>query len=333
MIKHNSSVPYYSVSVIFTSYGSLSSLHHLYFTLALVVYLITLVANIFLMVVIYMEPSLHKPMYIFLFNLALNGLYGSSAFYPQLLDNLLSEVQGSSYVGCLVQVFCMSSYATCAYAILTVMAYDRYVSICKPLLYYRIITNEKVKRLLMFSYFFPVLGTSINTVLTARLPLCELKIHRLFCDNWAVVKNSCINTNLNNVFGLLLIVIFVILPMFFVIFTYSKILMISLKTSKEAQRKALSTCAPHLITFINFSIAVLFALIYNRFDVQQVPAGVNIMISVHFVVIPPLLHPIIYGIRTQEIRKCIRKLLGKKASITQPGAHFKKASSITVPMC
>ncbi|MBN3297297.1 O52B2 protein, partial [Amia calva] len=283
-----------------------------YFTLALLAYIFTVAANIILMTVIYMESSLHKPMYIFLFNLAVNGLYGSTTFYPKLLDNLLSDLQQSSYTGCLSQVFFMSTYATCAYAILTVMAYDRYISICKPLLYHSIITPGKVKIFVSLSYFLPILGISVKVFFTSRLPLCRFNIPRLFCDNWAVVKLSCINTNFNNIFGLFVVGVYVIMPLCLVVYSYGKILMVSLKASKEAQKKALSTCAPHLITFSNFSVSILFALIYNRFDVQHVPPSVNIMMSIHFVVIPPLLHPIIYGIRTQEIRKCIKKILSKR---------------------
>uniref|UniRef100_W5NLR2 Olfactory receptor n=1 Tax=Lepisosteus oculatus TaxID=7918 RepID=W5NLR2_LEPOC len=310
----NSSSSYYG-TLIFTSYGSLGNLRYLYITFALLTYVLTVFANVFLMLVIYLESSLHKPMYIFLFNLALNGLYGSSAFYPKLMDHLLSDVQGSSYVGCLVQVFCISTYGTCAYAILTVMAYDRYISICKPLQYYNIMTPAKVRKLLAFSYFFPISGISVHVWLTSRLPLCRFTIHKLFCHNLAVVNLSCADTRLNNAFGLLLTTGLVVLPFILVVLSYQRILIVSVKASKEAQRKAWSTCAPHLITFANFSMATLFSVIYNRLELY-VPTYVNLMMSLHIVVIPPLLHPVIYGLRTQEIRKSILKMLSTRRLFT-----------------
>ncbi|XP_036393567.1 olfactory receptor 52E1-like [Megalops cyprinoides] len=300
-----------NITLIFTAYGSPQSLNYLFFTFTLLVYLTSVFANSFLMLVIYVESSLHKPMYIFLFNLAINGLIGSSTVWPKIMDNLLSDTQESSLEDCLIQVFWTNFYGGSAYSILTVMAYDRYVSICKPLQYHSIMTPTKVKQLLTVAYIFPVLCLSIQVYLTSRLPLCSYTIHKLFCDNLAVVNLSCIKSNLVNLYGLCIIVALMVFPVCVVLLSYVRILLVSLKTSKEAQKKALSTCTPHLITFINFSLASLFSVIYNRFSLY-LPSEINVFMSVHFVLVPPLLHPIIYGIRTQEIRKCIVKMIRKR---------------------
>ncbi|MBN3297292.1 O52D1 protein, partial [Amia calva] len=315
-------------TLIFTSYGSLGSLRHLHFTFSLLLYLMTICANVFLMIVIYLESSLHKPMYIFMFNLSFNAVSESSAFYPKLMDHLLWDVQESSYTGCLMQVFCINTYATCAYGILTVMAYDRYISICKPLRYHSIMTSAEVKRLLALVYFLPIFGMSVQILLTSRLPLCRVTISKLFCDNLAVVNLSCVNTSLDNAMGLFLTLGLVVLPFLLVVLSYMKILMVSVKASHEAQRKALSTCAPHLITFVNFSTATLFSVIYNRFDLI-LPKVVNVFMSIHVIVIPPLLHPIIYGLRTQEIRKCIIKIMQKRPAFTIKPAPFQTSSQST----
>ncbi|XP_033866134.3 olfactory receptor 52E4 [Acipenser ruthenus] len=308
----------YDTAFIFTAYGKLDSFRPLYFIVVLLVYLITIFVNVFLMTVIYMETSLHKPMYILVLHLSLNGLFGSSAFYPKVMANLLSDVQESSRFGCLVQAFCISSYGACAYAVLAVMAYDRYISICNPLRYYSILTPSKVNILLSVAYLLPILLLSIHILLIGRLPLCGFSIHKLLCDNWTIARLSCVDTKVINIFGLFLTTALLIFPFLLVVYSYARILSVSLNASKEAQGKALSTCTPHLITFINFSIASLFSIMYNRFG-NSLPISLHIMMLILFVVIPPFLNPIIYGIRTREIRKCIIKILRKRQSNVQTG--------------
>ncbi|XP_036393566.1 olfactory receptor 52E8-like [Megalops cyprinoides] len=300
-----------NVTLMFTAFGYPRSLNYLFFAFTLLVYLTSVFANVFLMLIIYLESSLHKPMYIFLFNLAINGLIGSSTVWPKIMDYLLSDTKESSLEDCLIQAFWTNFYGGSAYTILTLMAYDRYVSICKPLQYHSIMTPTKVKQLLTVAYIFPGFSISIQVYLISRLPMCSYTIHKLFCDNLAIANLSCVTSNLVNLHGLYVIVALVVLPLCVVLLSYVKILLVSLKTSKEAQKKALNTCTPHLITFINFSLASLFSVIYNRFSLY-LPREINVFMSVHFVLVPPLLHPIIYGIRTQEIRKCLTKIIRKR---------------------
>ncbi|XP_061072359.1 olfactory receptor 4E1-like [Conger conger] len=272
--------------------------------------LLSVFSNVFLMLVIYFDSSLHKPMYIFLFNLAVNGLIGSSAVWPKIMENLLSDSQMVSFAACLVQVFFVNFYATSAYSTLTAMAYDRYISICKPLQYHTIMTPSKVKTLLTMANTVPLFCTSVQVNLTSKLQLCKFSIHKLFCDNLAVLNLSCVRSALVNLYAAFGTTILIVFPFIIVLVSYAKILTVSLKASKDAQKKALSTCSPHLITFMNFSLAIFFSVIYNRINVY-LPGDINIFMTVHFILTPPLLNPIIYGIRTKEIRKCVLKLLGK----------------------
>ncbi|XP_028656865.1 olfactory receptor 1500-like [Erpetoichthys calabaricus] len=300
-----------ATTLIFTAYVNLSNFRHFCFIIAFLMYLITVFFSVSLMLLVYLENSLHKPMYIFLFNLILNGLLGCNSFYPKFLSSLFSDIPETTHITCLMQAFCIGVYGGCTYATLSLMAYDRYISICNPLRYHDIITPLKIKLLLIFGNLFPILCMLIHILLTARLPICGNTIHKIFCDNWAIVKLSCVETGVNNVFGLFLTTILVVFPFVLVIYSYMKILLISLKASKEAQYKALSTCAPHLITFINFSIASIFSIIYNRFE-MKLEFSTHILMSMQFIIIPPLLHPIIYGIRTKEIRKCIIKAISRR---------------------
>ncbi|XP_061072349.1 olfactory receptor 52L1-like [Conger conger] len=299
------------ITIIFTSYGSFRPLNYFFLILALIFYLLSVFSNIFLMLVIYFESSLHKPMYIFLFNLAVNGLIGSCTVWPKIMENLLSYTQEISFPACLGQVFGAYFYGASAYTTLSVMAYDRYVSICKPLLYHTIMTPGKVKALLTAANIIPLFSIAILVYLTSRLPMCKYTIHKLFCDNLTLVKLSCVKSVLVNLYGISTATLLIGFPCMTVLLSYAKILNVCLKASKDAQKKALSTCSPHLITFINFSLASLFSVIYNRYS-AFLPGEVNILMTVDTMLIPPLLHPVIYGIRTQEIRKCFVKTVRKK---------------------
>ncbi|XP_030633785.1 olfactory receptor 56A5-like [Chanos chanos] len=296
-----------NITFMFTAYGPPGPINYVFFSFTFFIYIVSVLANIALMTVIYLEPSLHKPMYIFLVNLAINGLIGSSAICPKILQNLLEDIQRISYQDCFLQVFFINIYVTTAYAILTVMAYDRYVSICKPLQYHTIMTSSKMRQLLFIVYFIPVFTISVQVYLSSQIPLCRYTIHRLFCDNLAIMNLSCVQSKLSNLYGISVIAGLVVFPLFLVVLSYVKILIVCLKTSKEAQKKALSTCTPHLITFLNFSFVSLFSVTYNRFH-MYLPGEVQTFMTIHFSFIPPLLHPIIYGMRTKEIRKGIAKL-------------------------
>ncbi|XP_041920515.1 olfactory receptor 52K2 [Alosa sapidissima] len=303
--------PMSNVTLLFTAYGSPGSKNHGVLFITLLLYVSTVLSNVTILLVIYFDSSLHKPMYIFLFNLAINGLIGTTAVCPKIMANLLKDNNYISLEGCLIQVLFINVYACCAYAIFAGMAYDRYVSICKPLQYHSIMTPLRVKVLLAVVYLLPTSLLSFQVYLTSRLPLCGNNINKMFCDNLVVVNLSCVRDAIGNLYGLCLIFVLVVLPLFLVILSYIKIISVSLRASTSAQKKALQTCAPHLITFINFSLAILFSVIYNRIS-HFLPQEVNILMSLEFILIPPLLHPLIYGIKTKDIRKSLYKIFRRR---------------------
>ncbi|KAM4627645.1 olfactory receptor 4B13-like [Polymixia lowei] len=212
--------------------------------------------------------GLHRPMYILLVNLALNGVIGSSSVCPTIMKHLIMEKQETSLEGCLTQVYFSHVYASCVYCILALMAYDRYVSICKPLQYHSIMTPTKVKLLLAVVYFIPGSALAVQVYMTSRIQLCKHTIDKLLCDNQTVINLSCQKNALLSVYGLCLIICLTILPFLLVVLSYVNIFMVSLKTSKESQKKALRTCTPHLVTFINFSVASFLVVIYNRISLD-----------------------------------------------------------------
>ncbi|XP_062407967.1 olfactory receptor 52L1-like [Sardina pilchardus] len=280
-----------------------------YVLLAVVIltYFATVLANVTLMLLIFLDTSLHKPMYTFLFSLILNGLMGSTAVWPMVMNILLTNSPLISYEGCLIQAFFIVTYGSCNFSMLTVMAYDRFVSIFKPLQYHTIMTPQRVKQLLFLANFSPTALVLFQICLSSQLSLCRYKINKLYCDNLSITSLSCggsraIKNRISNLYGIVCIIVIVALPMVLIVSSYVKIIMFTLKASKNARKKTFDTCFSHIIVFINFSLVTLFSLIYNRLS-AYLPGEVNILASINYILLPPLLHPIIYGIKTQEIRQ------------------------------
>ncbi|XP_071373940.1 olfactory receptor-like protein DTMT [Centroberyx affinis] len=284
----------------------------IYFAFALIIYLFTIFVNLTLIVTIFLEKVLHEPMYIFLCNLCFNGIYGASSFYPKLLHDLLADAHVISYAGCITQIFVVYSYVFCEFTNLTVMAYDRYVAICKPLQYRSIMTAQKVGRLLLLTWSFSLFETAVGVALTGRLPLCGVHVDKLFCTNWAVVKLSCSDTTLNNVYGFLLTLSH-LSQTALILLSYVHIVKASLR-SRADRRKFTQTCLPHLITLANFTVSLVFDVMYSRYGGGGgggLQALRNVL-AAEFLVVPPLVNPIIYGMNLQQIRSRLAQTFSHK---------------------
>ncbi|XP_012678505.2 olfactory receptor 1020-like [Clupea harengus] len=307
-----------SVIFTFTAYKEIGPAKDVIFTILFFIYLATVVANTALMILIYVDRSLHKPMYIFLFSLIFDGLIGSTAAWPKVMGHLATDIHSASYEACLVQTFFITSYGGCIYSMLTVMAYDRYVSIFQPLLYHTIMTPHKVRVLLVVANLLPV-GLVLGQIcLTSGIPLCRYSIHKIFCDNLSVSNLGCsqsTHTLVTNLYGICTVVFIIVLPILLILLSYLKIFVLSSRLSADARKKAFATCTPHLLVFLNISLSLLFAVIYNRIT-YYVPIEVNIFLSSHFILVPPLFHPIIYGMKNHDIRKSLSKILRSGSVVT-----------------
>ncbi|XP_037123356.1 olfactory receptor 52J3-like [Syngnathus acus] len=279
--------------------GCSVSQRRVYFALALVSYVLTLLVNLTLMATVAAEKTLHRPIYVLVCNLCANGMLGASCFYPKLLHDLLAEVHVVSYVGCLVQVLVLYCYVFCEFASLTLMAYDRYVAICCPLVYRAIMTTQKVWRLLLLTWLLPLLETTAGVILTARLPLCGRRIHRLYCTNWALVKLSCVDNTVNNVYGFLLMFLQVAQAVLIGV-SYGHLVRASLR-SRSNRRRFVQTCVPHVLTLTVFTGSVCSDVLLERYGGDQL-AGWRHGLAVLFIVAPPLLNPLIYGINLHQLR-------------------------------
>ncbi|XP_015196730.1 olfactory receptor 8I2-like [Lepisosteus oculatus] len=283
---------------------------NIYFVFTLIFYLLIIFLNLTLIATVLLDKSLHEPMYIFICNLSVNTLYGTAGFYPKLLADFLSDTHVISYTGCLIQAFVIYSYVPCEYTSLTVMAYDRYVAICNPLEYHAIMNTMITVKLILISWILPLCEIMIGIVLTSRLSLCRFQIDRLYCDNWSIVKLSCMDTTLNNIYGYILVIAHGS-QAFFIIYSYIQIVRACLK-SIEGRIKFMQTCLPHLITLINFAISTIFDVMHSRYGSRHTPQTLNNIMAMEFLVIPPLLNPLIYGLKLTQIRLSVKRLLYKR---------------------
>uniref|UniRef100_A0A3B4TPY8 Olfactory receptor n=1 Tax=Seriola dumerili TaxID=41447 RepID=A0A3B4TPY8_SERDU len=288
----------------------------IYFALALVSYLFTIFVNVTLIVTVCLEKTLHEPIYLFLCNLCVNGICGASSFYPKLLHDLLADSHVITYTGCLTQIFVVYSYVFCEFTSLTVMAYDRYMAICRPLQYRAVMTAQRVAQLLLLTWGFSLLETVVGVSFTATLPLCGHHVRKLFCTNWEVVKLSCSDTTVNNIYGFVLMFSHVSQTGLIVV-SYVHLVRSSLR-SRSDRRKFVQTCLPHLVTLLVFTISLVFDSMYSRYGSSSALQALQNMLAAEFLVVPPLINPIIYGINLQQIRSRILQNFSHKSEAVKP---------------
>ncbi|CAF94354.1 unnamed protein product, partial [Tetraodon nigroviridis] len=165
-------------------------------------------ANLVIILVVSRERTLHEPMYIFVALLSVNSLYGSTGFFPRFLSDLLVDVHLMSRPECFTQIYVFYTYVSFEMTILGIIAYDRHVAVCSPLHYHTKMTRKTVVLLAASACILPLFTIALGLFLTVRLPLCDNKIQRVFCGNWNVVKLSCVSTNVNNIYGMFMTIIY-----------------------------------------------------------------------------------------------------------------------------
>ncbi|XP_036393564.1 olfactory receptor 11A1-like [Megalops cyprinoides] len=297
------------VSFILAAYHDIGDIKYFYFSIVTLLYFTIIFANVLLIAVIFVDRSLHEPLYLFLSNLSVNELYGSTALFPSLLVHIVSDTHEVSKAYCAVQIFCLYTYGSVEYCNLAIMSFDRYVSICYPLQYNNIMTHTRVYLLIVVSWLYSFIKFTITLSLSLSLQLCGNVIHKVYCDNYLLVKLSCSDTTVNNIYGLYGTMLSVAVPLIPISYSYAKILNICLKSSKETQQKALHTCTPHLASLLNFSVGCMFEIVQSRFNMAHVPSVVRTILSVYFLMCTPLFNPIVYGVRMTKIRKACKKIL------------------------
>lgn len=290
----------------------MEDLKYLYFMIFFVLYMFVFFANTTLMFIIITDKALHKPMYVFLCNLAVNGIYGGTALLPSLMGTLMSPSHEVSLACCKAQTYFLHTYAIIEFTILSVMSYDRYVAICYPLQYHSIMTITRVYKLIAFSWGYPLVAFALFFILTLRLTICRNIIERVYCSNYSLVKLSCDDTNVVSAIGLFSVVVYSFPQLAMTLYSYGHILKICFNATKKSKIKALKTCTPHLFAILNYSVGCFFEIVQSRFDTRYIPFETQIVMSLYFLIFPPILNPAIYGLSVQALRANIFRLFSSK---------------------
>ncbi|XP_026231656.1 olfactory receptor 5F1-like [Anabas testudineus] len=280
------------------------------FGLTVLCYCVILLVNMTIIVTVIVDKSLHEPMYIFLCNLCINGLYGTAGFYPKFLNDLLTSTFIISHAGCLLQGFVLHSSACADFSFLALMAYDRYVAICRPLVYHSVMTKQRIGVLAFVAWLLPFFLLLLSTV-TSTSRLCGSNIPKIYCVNFLISNLACSDS-----------IAKYIIPAFsysfyvghagFVVWTYIYMIKTCLK-SKENMNRFMQTCIPHVFSVTIFAVTLLFDLIYMRFGSKDLSQHVQNFMSMEFLLFPPLINPLIYGFKLSKIRKRIQHFICGKS--------------------
>ncbi|KAM5162418.1 olfactory receptor 5V1-like [Callospermophilus lateralis] len=298
---------------IFLGFSNHSNLQGLFFLLFLVIYLTTLLGNMLIIVATRVSPALHTPMYFFLSNLSFLDICYTSTTLPVLLVNLFREKKTISYEGCLSQVFFFVTSAGTEGVLLAAMAYDRYVAICRPLQYPVLMRVKVCVGLVTGSWLCGLVNSVTHTVLATTLTLCgPHHISHFLCDIPLLLKLSCSDTSVNESVLHVASATIGLSPCLFTAGSYTLIVSAILRIpSAQGRRKAFSTCASHLTVVVVFYGTANFN--YDR-PREGHSLDMDILVSVLFCVVTPMLNPIIYSLRNKEVKGALRKLAGGCAS-------------------
>ncbi|XP_065258951.1 olfactory receptor 5AR1-like [Emys orbicularis] len=280
------------------------------FLVFLLIYGITLVGNGGMILLVTIDPRLHTPMYFFLRNLSFCDLCYSSVISPKMLLNFLAERKSISYTACTVQLSLCIVFTDVECLLLAVMAYDRYVAICNPLLYTVTMSRQLCNQLVAGVYAVGVLDSMIQTSLTFRLSFCSSNIiNHFLCDVPPLLPLSCSNTRINEIVMFVLMCCITGSSFLIVLLSYVYIISTILQIrSAEGRRKAFSTCSFHLTAVVLFFGTVLF--MYLR-PTSSYSMDTDKVASVFYMVLIPMLNPLIYSLRNTEVKDALRKAVNK----------------------
>ena len=272
------------------------------FILLLAVYIFIMVSNIGLTVLISVERSLQQPMYLLSCNLNINDVFGATAILPRLISDIFTESAERyiSYMGCVLQAYFFHLHIGTYLSVLMIMAFDRYVAICKPMHYSDIMTNKMVLTLSVFAWGVIIWLVGILIGLTARLSRCRSTITNPFCDNASLFKLSCENVVINNIYGLGYTVVLLGSSLGSTMLTYLKIAMVCITSNNRAMNsRALQTCSTHLTVYLIMMISGFSFVALHRFpelSEQRKMASIVIML------VPPAFNAVVYGLQIKQIR-------------------------------
>ncbi|XP_037679128.1 olfactory receptor 2AG2-like [Choloepus didactylus] len=277
------------------------------FSFIFLVFLVTLVGNVMIIILIWIDAQLHTPMYFLLSQLSTMDLLISSTFVPRTATDYLFGKNTISFINCGIQLFLFTTLFGAECLLLAVMAYDRYVAICHPLHYSVLMRPTVCAFLVAGSWLSSPLNALGHVIYTLKLPYCgSREIHHFFCEIPALLKLVCADTshyeNVLYVSG----VVFLLLPISAIVASYGQILSTVLRLgSNVGMRKSLATCSSHMIV-VSLFYGTAIIKVYHTAEQDEV-------VSVFYTMLTPMLNPLIYSLRNKEVARVLRKVLGNPA--------------------
>ncbi|XP_075580841.1 olfactory receptor 14A16-like [Pelecanus crispus] len=290
------------------AFAGTRELQLLHFWLFLGIYLAALLANGLIITAIACDHHLHTPMYFFLLNFSLLDLASISTTVPKAMANSLWDSRAIYYLGCAAQLFLFLFFRSAEFYLLTIMSYDRYVAICKPLHYGTLLGSRACVHMAAAAWGGGFLNALLHTANTFSIPLCQGNdVEQLFCEVPQILKLSCSHAYLRED-GLLAVSFLVSSSCFvFIVVSYVQIFRAVLRIpSEQGRHKAFSTCLPHLAVFSLFLCTATFA--YLKPPSISFPS-LDLVLAFLYSVVPPAVNPLIYSMRNQELKEAIKKVI------------------------
>lgn len=297
--------------ITFGGYVEVEKYKYAYFVVIFITYILIICSNTTIIWLICIHQNLHEPMYIFIAALLVNSVLYSTVVYPKLLIDVLSQEQVIPYAACLFQYFMFYVLVSSEFLYLAAMAYDRYVSICKPLQYPTIMRQSTITILLVLPVLIPVCELVLAVMLIDNQRFCESTLPSVFCNN-SIHRLYCVPSRALTVYGYVMFTNLTLCPVVFILFTYARIFIVTYRSSKEVRKKAAQTCLPHLLVLMNFFLLMGYNVIIVRMEADM-PKTVFLIMSLQLVLYHPLFNPIIYGLKMREIYVHLKNLFSPKS--------------------
>ncbi|XP_064359830.1 olfactory receptor 14J1-like, partial [Dromaius novaehollandiae] len=288
------------------AFADTRELQLLHFSLFLGIYLAALLGNGLIITVVACNDHLHTPMYFFLLNLSLLDLGSISTTLPKSMANSLWDTRAISYSGCSAQVFLFIFLFGGEFSLLTVMAYDRFVAICRPLHYGTLMGSRTCFRMAAAAWASGFLCAALHTANTFSIPLCQGNtVEQFFCEIPQILKLSCSDSYLREVGVSVVTTSLVFVCFIFIVLSYVQIFIAVLRIpSEQGRHKAFSMCLPHLAVVSLFLSTGTFA--YLKPPSLSSPS-LDLVVAVLYSVVPPAVNPLIYSMRNKELKEALRK--------------------------
>ncbi|XP_062043128.1 olfactory receptor 2H1-like [Lepus europaeus] len=289
-------------------------LEKILFVVVLISYLLTLGGNTLIILLSLLDPRLHSPMYFFLRNLAFLDLCFTTSFIPQMLVNLWGPEKTISFLGCSVQLFIFLSLGTTECILLAVMAFDHYVAVCQPLHYATIVHPRLCRQLASVAWVTGLVESVVQTPPTLRLPFCpHRQVDDFVCEVPALIRLSCGDTTYNEIQMAVASVLILVVPLSLILVSYGAIARAVLRiNSAVAWRKALRTCSSHLLVVTLFYSPAIAVYLQPKNHLAQERGK---FFGLFYAVGTPSLKPLIYTLRNKEVKRALRRWLGKSGQL------------------